>query len=90
MVNHAAFKALLFCAAELTLRATGLRDLDRLGGLRSRMPVTPPPFTVAALAAMALPPGNGFISERLLLQFLIQGLAVPGSRWRSYCPCRWR
>ncbi|MCX5562827.1 proton-conducting transporter membrane subunit [Streptomyces sp. NBC_00038] len=78
VVNHAAFKALLFCAAGSVLRATGVRNLDALGGLRARMPVTTGLFTVAALGAVALPPGNGFISEWLLLQSMIHGLAVPG------------
>ncbi|MFE0173294.1 proton-conducting transporter membrane subunit [Streptomyces sp. NPDC059002] len=78
LVNHAAFKALLFCAAGSVLRATGERDLDRLGGLRERMPVTAGLFALAALGAVALPPGNGFISEWLLLQSTIHGLAVPG------------
>ncbi|WP_369394323.1 proton-conducting transporter membrane subunit [Streptomyces sp. CG1] len=78
VVNHAAFKALLFCTAGSVLRATGLRDLDRLGGLRSRMPVTAGLFALAALGAVALPPGNGFISEWLLLQALIHGVTVPG------------
>ncbi|MEV0908230.1 proton-conducting transporter transmembrane domain-containing protein [Streptomyces hokutonensis] len=78
MVNHAAFKALLFCAAGSVLRATGVRDLDRLGGLRARMPATAGLFAFAALGAVALPPGNGFISEWLLLQSLIHGLQVPG------------
>ncbi|NUP45218.1 MAG: hydrogenase 4 subunit B [Streptomyces sp.] len=78
VVNHAAFKALLFCAAGSVLRATGLRDLDRLGGLRARMPYTAGLFAIAALGAVALPPGNGFISEWLLLESLIHGLQVPG------------
>ncbi|MDN3027172.1 proton-conducting transporter membrane subunit [Streptomyces sp. S.PB5] len=78
VVNHAAFKALLFCAAGSVLRATGLRDLDRMGGLRARMPATAGLFALAALGAVALPPGNGFVSEWLLLQSLIHGLQVPG------------
>lgn len=78
IVNHAAFKALLFCAAGAVLRSTGLRDLDRLGGLRARMPATAGLFALAALGAVALPPGNGFISEWLLLQSLIHGLKAPG------------
>ena len=78
VVNHAAFKALLFCTAGSVLRATGVRDLDRLGGLRARMPVTAGLFTLAALGAVALPPGNGFVSEWLLLQSLIHGLQMPG------------
>jgi len=74
VVNHAAFKTLLFCGAGSVLRATGSRDLDELGGLRSAMPVTTALFAVGALAASALPPGNGFVSEWLLLQSLIHAL----------------
>ncbi|SBW23136.1 NADH/ubiquinone/plastoquinone [Candidatus Protofrankia californiensis] len=79
VVNHAAFKALLFCAAGSVLRATGVRDLDALGGLRARMPVTAGLFAVGALGAVALPPGNGFVSEWLLLEALVHGLGVPGT-----------
>ena len=78
-VNHAAFKALLFLGAGSVLRATGLRDLDRLGGLVARMPVTTGLVAFGALAAAALPPGNGFVSEWLLLQGLIHSLGGPGS-----------
>lgn len=78
VVNHAAFKALLFTGAGSVLRATGERNLDLLGGLRARMPATAGLFAVGALGAVALPPGNGFISEWLLLQSMIHGLDVPG------------
>ena len=76
--NHAAFKTLLFLAAGSVLRATGLRDLDRLGGLAAPMPVTTAMMAFGALAAAALPPGNGFVSEWLLLQGLIHSLTVGG------------
>ncbi|MFF0267581.1 proton-conducting transporter membrane subunit [Kribbella sp. NPDC004536] len=76
-LNHAAFKTLLFLGAGSVLRSTGTRDLDALGGLASRMPVTTALFGVGALAAAALPPGNGFVSEWLLVQGLIHGL--PGA-----------
>jgi formate hydrogenlyase subunit 3/multisubunit Na+/H+ antiporter MnhD subunit len=79
MVNHAAFKTLLFLGAGSVLRATGLRDLDRLGGLAARMPITTALFAFGALAAAALPPGNGFVSEWLLLQGLIHSLSSAGS-----------
>jgi hydrogenase-4 component B len=77
-VNHAAFKGLLFLGAGSVLRATGLRNLDALGGLVSRMPVTTSLVAVGALAAAALPPGNGFVSEWLLLQSLVHGQAAGG------------
>ncbi|MFF5710839.1 proton-conducting transporter membrane subunit [Streptomyces sp. NPDC012756] len=79
VVNHSAFKALLFCAAGSVLRATGVRDLDRLGGLRARMPFTTGLFALGALGAVALPPRNGFIGEWLLLQSLVHGLRLPGA-----------
>ena len=75
-LNHAAFKTLLFFGAGSVLRATGLRDLDALGGLAARMPVTTALTAVGALAAAALPPGNGFVSEWLLLQGLVHGLSA--------------
>lgn len=78
VVNHAAFKTLLFLAAGSVLHATGSRDLDELGGLRPRMPVTTAAFGLGALAASALPPGTAFVSEWLLLQALIHGLPTGG------------
>ncbi|MFG1957219.1 proton-conducting transporter membrane subunit [Nonomuraea sp. NPDC049028] len=78
VVNHAAFKTLLFQAAGSVHRATGTRDLDALGGLRTRMPYTTALFAVGALCASALPPGNGFVSEWLLLQSLIHALPASG------------
>ncbi len=70
-LNHAGFKALLFLGAGSVVRATGIRDLDQLGGLSRRMPMTTAFVAAGALAAAALPPGNGFISEWLLLQALL-------------------
>ncbi|MEO3874797.1 proton-conducting transporter membrane subunit [Nonomuraea sp. B12E4] len=78
VVNHAGFKTLLFLAAGSVLRATGVRDLDALGGLRTRMPSTTVLFAVGALCASALPPGNAFVSEWLLLQSLIHALPASG------------
>jgi formate hydrogenlyase subunit 3/multisubunit Na+/H+ antiporter MnhD subunit len=74
VVNHAAFKGLLFMGAGSVVAATGTRDLDRLGGLARRMPVTGATFAVGALAIAALPPLNGFVSEWLLLQSLVHSL----------------
>jgi hydrogenase-4 component B len=74
VVNHAAFKGLLFLGAGSVLHATGTRDLDRLGGLARRMPITGATFAIGALAIAALPPLNGFVSEWLLLQALVNGL----------------
>lgn len=74
VLNHAAFKGLLFLGAGSVLKTTGTRDLDRLGGLGRRLPVTAATFAIGALAIAALPPLNGFVSEWLLLQSLVHSL----------------
>jgi formate hydrogenlyase subunit 3/multisubunit Na+/H+ antiporter MnhD subunit len=79
VVNHAGFKTLLFLGAGAVLRNTGTRDLDQLGGLARPMPVTTALVGVGALAASGLPPGNGFVSEWLLLQGLIHSLGGAGA-----------
>jgi formate hydrogenlyase subunit 3/multisubunit Na+/H+ antiporter MnhD subunit len=78
VVNHAAFKTLLFTSAGSVVHGTGRRDLDDLGGLVTAMPGTTAAFGVGALAAAALPPGAAFVSEWLLLQALIHGLPAAG------------
>jgi len=75
LVNHAAFKPLLFLTAASIQRASRSRDLDQLGGLMRRLPVTGPLFLVGALAIAAVPPLNGFVGEWLLFQSLLHGLA---------------
>lgn len=79
VVNHAAFKTLGFLTAGSVLAATGLRDLDQLGGLVRRMPATTLFFGVAALGASGLPLGAGFVSEWLLLQALIHAQPEGGT-----------
>ena len=73
VISHAAFKTVLFLGAGAVLHATGERDLDRLGGLGFRMPVTATTFGIAALGAAALPVTSGFVAEWVLLQALIHG-----------------
>lgn len=79
LVAHAAFKTLGFLTSGSVLAATGLRDLDRLGGLARPMPATTVLFGIAALGASGLPLGAGFVSEWLLLQGLIHTLPATGT-----------
>ncbi len=74
-VSHAAFKTVLFLGSGSILHATGLRNLDQLGGLGSRMPWTAVTFGVAALGAAALPMSSGFVAEWVLLQSLVHSQA---------------
>jgi hydrogenase-4 component B len=70
-INHAVFKSLLFLGAGAVIHATGLHDLNHLGGLGRKMPATMLAFGVGAAAISGLPPLNGFASEWLTFQGLI-------------------
>ena len=78
VLNHSLFKSLLFFGAGAVLTATGHRDLDRLGGLIHRMPATAVFFLAGAIAISALPPFNGFVSEWLTFQAILQSPQIEG------------
>jgi formate hydrogenlyase subunit 3/multisubunit Na+/H+ antiporter MnhD subunit len=85
-LNHAVFKGLLFLGAGSILHATGLRDLNAMGGLIRTMPATAFYFLVGALAISALPPLNGFVSEWLTFQAALQAPLLEHGVVRSVVP----
>jgi hydrogenase-4 component B len=78
VLNHACFKSCLFLSAGSVIYRTGERDLDRLGGLASSMPLTAGTTTVASLAISGVPPLNGFASKWLIVvTCLLAGMKQP-------------
>lgn len=71
VLNHSLFKSLLFFGSGAVLVATGERDMERMGGLIHRMPVTATTFLTGCAAISALPPLNGFVSEWLTFQAIL-------------------
>jgi len=85
-LNHAIFKCLLFLGAGSVLQATHTRNMEELGGLIRRMPVTAFFFLIGAVAISGLPPLNGFISEWLTYQSLLAGFGTTQSLTRLLFP----
>src|SRR5438128_6547447 len=75
--NQSVFKSLLFFGAGAVLTSTGERDMEHLGGLIHRMPQTAFVFLVGCAAISALPPLNGFVSEWLTFQAILQSPQLP-------------
>jgi hydrogenase-4 component B len=73
VLNHAVFKGLLFLGAGGVVMATGTRQIEEMGGLAKRMPWTALFFLVGSAAISGLPLLNGFVSEWLVFQALLQG-----------------
>ncbi|MBI5394558.1 MAG: hydrogenase 4 subunit B [Verrucomicrobia bacterium] len=85
-INHATFKGLLFLGAGAVLHATHTRNMEEMGGLIKRMPQTAFYFLIGAVAISALPPLNGFVSEWLTYQALLQGFGTTESMMRLIFP----
>ena len=77
VLNHSLFKNLLFLGAGAVLGATGERNMEHLGGLIHKMPLTAFTFLVGCVAISALPPLNGFVSEWLTFQAILQSPQLP-------------
>ncbi|WP_409192647.1 hydrogenase 4 subunit B [Bradyrhizobium sp. RDM4] len=77
VLNHSFFKSLLFFGAGAVLTTTGERNMEKLGGLIHRMPVTSFAVLVGCVAISALPPFNGFVSEWLIFQAVLQSPELP-------------
>lgn len=74
VLNHAAFKSLLFFSAGAVIHAIGTREIDLMGGLARRTPYTAISFLVGAVAICGLPPLNGFVSEFLIYLGFFSGI----------------
>ena len=71
LVTHAVFKALLFLGAGSVIHAmSGEQDMNRMGGLRAKMPITHLTMLVATLSIAGIPPLAGFWSKDEILAVL--------------------
>ncbi|WP_110113720.1 Na+/H+ antiporter subunit A [Bacillus sp. CGMCC 1.16541] len=71
LINHATFKGSLFMVVGIVDHETGTRDIRKLGGLMSLMPIT---FTLAIIGCFSmagLPPFNGFLSKEMFFTGMV-------------------
>lgn len=73
LINHAAFKGLLFLNAGAIEYTTGTRDLKEMGGLSRCMPATSATSFVASLSISGIPPFNGFFSKLIIIVAAVMG-----------------
>jgi len=72
LINHAVFKSLLFLNSGAVEYSTGTRDLNKLGGLNSRLPVTGASFLIGSMSISGIPPLSGFFSKLVIIIAAIQ------------------
>jgi NADH-quinone oxidoreductase subunit L len=66
MINNAMYKSCLFLTGGSVEKQAGTADLEKLGGLWSKMPVTFLCFFITAVSISGVPPFNGFFSKELI------------------------
>jgi len=67
LFNHSVFKSLLFVNAAAVEEQTGTRDMDKLGGLAEKMPITGITSVIALLSTAGIPPLGGFWSKLIII-----------------------
>ena len=72
LFNHALAKGLLFLNSGSVQMATGTRNLDDMGGLAKRMPLTAATNLIGSLSISGVPPLSGFWSKLLIIMALVQ------------------
>ncbi len=68
MVNNAIYKSNLFLMSGNVNKAAGTDDIEEMGGLARRLPITFICGAIAAAAISGIPPFNGFVSKWLIYQ----------------------
>jgi len=77
ILMHGMAKGGLFLCAGIVEQKTHTKDITKLGGLISSMPVTAISFLICAFSVMGLPPLGGFFSK----YSVIAGAVVSGHPW---------
>jgi multicomponent K+:H+ antiporter subunit A len=68
ILNHATFKAALFMSAGIVDHEAGTRDIRRLGGLLTLMPITATLALIGSASMAGIPLFNGFLSKEMMLE----------------------
>ena len=81
--NHATFKSLLFVSSTSLVMQTGTRDMDQMGGLGKKMPITSVSSILGLLSMSGIPPLSGFWSKLFIVMAVWQ--VSPGLAMAALC-----
>jgi formate hydrogenlyase subunit 3/multisubunit Na+/H+ antiporter MnhD subunit len=88
LINNAIYKSGLFLTLGSVEKQTNTSELDYLGGLGKKMPVTFLMSLICALSISGIPPFNGFFSKWMIYQGLLEKTKdlTPGYQiWMLVC-----
>lgn len=83
LINHAASKSLLFLNSGAVVYTTGTRDMNKMGGLSKKMPITAYSSLIGSLSISGIPPFGGFWSKLIIIiaavqakHYILSGVAI--------------
>ena len=86
LFTHAFFKALLFLGSGSVIHAVHSNEMDDMGGLKKKMPITRWTFLIGTLAIAGLPYFSGFHSKEAILGNAYAAAGQLGGTWLHYLP----
>jgi NADH-quinone oxidoreductase subunit L len=76
LITHAFFKACLFLCCGSVIHATEQQEVDHLGGLKAKMPITHAAFLIGSMAMAGMAPLSGFFAKDEIL-VVAQDFSLP-------------
>ena len=83
LINHAVFKSLLFLNAGAIEYSTGTRDLNKMGALREKMPVTGATAMIGSMSIAGIPPFGGFWSKLFIIVACVHAERYGYAAWAA-------
>ncbi len=83
LINHAVFKSLLFLNSGAVEYSTGTRDLNKMGALRQKLPVTGTTSLIASMSIAGIPPFSGFWSKLFIILACVQAQRFGFAAWAT-------
>lgn len=84
LINNALYKTNLFLSLGSVEKKAGTNELDYLGGLGKKMPLTFLMALIGALSISGIPPFNGFFSKWMIYQGLIEMTSTLGKGYQLW------
>ncbi|WP_197414459.1 Na+/H+ antiporter subunit A [Bacillus sp. FJAT-29937] len=77
LINHSTFKGSLFMVIGIIDHETGTRDIRKLGGLMSLMPISFTLTIIGSFSMAGLPPFNGYLSKEMFFTSVLTAAENP-------------
>lgn len=72
LFNHSVAKSLLFLNSGAIEYSAGTRDLNKMGGLKGKLPVTSATSLIGSMSISGIPPFSGFFSKVIIILAAVQ------------------